>query len=134
MRYAKYLYLIWSLCLLIGASSCNTDKSSLGELRDEERDVIVRNGNQDFNKKRWAKTEPELRGQMTASLLRGQRFVGKKNTDVFQLLGERTCYIDYEDQPCYELILDNKWHYLVFRVNHSNAPGKITDILIVARD
>ena len=71
---------------------------------------------------------------MVASLLQSRRFVGEKNTDVFRLLGERTCYIGYEDQPCYELILGDKWYFLVFSVNHSNAPGTITGIDLYPKD
>jgi len=134
MRVAKHLCSIWVLFLLTGVTSCNTDKSGLGHLQAKERDVVVRNGTQNFDKERWAKAGREARGKMVASLLRSQRFVGEKNIDLVRLLGERTCYIDYEDQPCYELILDDKWYFLVFSVNHSNALGTITGIDLYPRD
>lgn len=134
MQVAKHLYLILVIYLVTGAAACNTDKSSLGQLGSEERSIVVQNENQNFDKKRWAKTGPELRGKMVADLLQSRQFAGKKNSEVFQLLGERTCYIDYEDQPCYELILDDKWYFLVFGVNHSDDRGMIVDIDLFPRN
>jgi hypothetical protein len=72
---------------------------------------------------------------MLKSLFDNEAFVGTKNEHVFDLLGYSTCYMDYEDQPCYEIIYDEKFFFLVFYVYHStDKAGTISNIKFIERD
>ena len=72
---------------------------------------------------------------MLKSLFSNKTFVGTQNEVVYALLGHSTCYIDYEDQPCYEIIYDEKFYFLVFYAYHSgDKAGKISNIKFFERD
>jgi hypothetical protein len=109
--------------------------SKVGELDSEYTDMIIRDGTVAFAKKHWAKANTEQRGKMLVSLLRGHQFVGKTNEDVFQLLGDRDCYIDYEEQPCYELIMGDGVYFLTFQTAYiESGPQKIMGLYLFPRD
>lgn len=54
-------------------------------------------------------------------------FVDIKPEKIRSLLGPNTCYIHYDDEPCYKVKVNNKTRFLVFPVAHSgNQIGNIT--------
>ena len=66
---------------------------------------------------------------MLNDLLRQHKFIGRKNDEVFALLGPATCYADYEDAPCYVVEFgDGDKQSLAFSVNHSDDPGRVHGI------
>ena len=98
-------------------------------------DLISKHGMVEFKKDVWKTSNSESRGKMLKSLFRQESFVGSRNENVFNLLGLSTCYIDYEDQPCYEIIFDEKYYFLVFYVYHStDKAGTISNIRFFERD
>lgn len=131
MPHKKHISLVWMATLLAGLASCN---SEIGELKTEYHDIIVRDGTEDFNKKRWAKANEEQRGKMLASLLRHHKFIEKTNADVYQILGDRTCYWESEEMPCYWVILEGEWYLLGFRTTYKPVPGTIVDVSLYPRD
>jgi len=118
---------------LLTIFSCS---SELGEIDGsyKEKEIILKNGTIDFSKDEWTNASSELRGKMVRSLFMNHKFIGIQNKYVDDLLGVHTCYIDYEDQPCYELIYDGNYYFLVFYVKHSGNAGEIMNIKFFARD
>ncbi len=109
--------------------------SKVGELDSEYTDMIIRDGTVSFARNRWAKANAEQRGKMLASMLQGHQFVGETNADVFQLLGDRDCYIDDEGQPCYELVVGDGVYFLTFHTAYSESgPQEITGLDLFPRD
>lgn len=49
------------------------------------------------------------------------RFVGQTPERITELLGPSECYADYEDQPCYNVIVSGAENTLVFHVAHSGT-------------
>ena len=113
--------------------SCSNE---LGEINasSKEKEMILKNGTIEFGKDNWANASSEARGKMARSLFMNNKFIGKQNKYVDDLLGIHTCYIDYDDQPCYELIYDGDYYFLIFHVKHSGNVGEITNIEFFARD
>ena len=67
---------------------------------------------------------------MLADLARRRRLVGVHVSAITGLLGPSECYIDYDDQPCYQLAFDDATRRLEFSVNHSDQPGKVLAVSI----
>ena len=127
------LYSLSVIFFLIGLFSCSNELRDInGNLK--EKDIIKTNGTIDFNKEKWETSSSETRGKMIRSLFLKHKFIGKQNKYIDELLGNHTCYIDYEDQPCYELIYNGDYYFLVFYAKHSGNVGEITDIKFFARD
>jgi hypothetical protein len=98
-------------------------------------ELISKHGMVEFKKDAWETSNSKSRGKMLKSLFRQKSFFEIRNENVFNLLGHSTCYIDYEDQPCYEIIFDEKYYFLVFYVYHStDKVGTISNIRFFERD
>lgn len=94
-----------------------------------ERLLIQRFESASFNKDLWSRGDPKSRAAMLADLFRKHDFIGRKNSDVFALLGPATCYADYEDVPCYVVEFgEGDKRSLAFSVNHSDDPGRVHSI------
>jgi hypothetical protein len=120
------IYIVLVICLFFG--SCNLFESSYYDLESKYVNLVVENDSLDFSRDRWIKGNPVENGKMLASLLRSYSFLELTNNDVFDLLGESECYYNYEDEPCYLVQYVGKIYRLKFGVNHSDNPGKITDV------
>ncbi len=119
---------------MLSIPACTRERGELGDLNTDHKALILRENSLSFDKKKWANASQEVRGKMVKSLFGQYHFIGQKNSMVFNLLGFRTCYIDDEDQPCYELIYDGARYFLVFYVDHSNDQGVITRVELFGRD
>lgn len=129
--------LVFSLiCILLVLSSCS-QKTGLNQIDTSKKNIelISKHGVIEFKKDVWKTNNSESRGKMLKSLFNQESFVGDRNKSIFSLLGHSTCYIDYEDQPCYEIIYDEKYYFLVFYVYHStDKAGTISNIKFFERD
>ena len=124
------------ICFLFPLSSCS-EKTHLNQIDANRNNIrlISEHGAAEFRKNVWEKGDSEKRGELLKSLFTNKNFVGAHNEVVFDLLGHSTCYIDYEDQPCYEIIYDDKFYFLIFYVYHSgDKAGKISNIKFFERD
>lgn len=134
MKFNTTIIFATILTAFLSILACTHESGELSELNTDHKDLIIRNNSLSFDKKMWANASQEVRGKMVKSLFDQNQFIGKKNTIVSDLLGFRTCYIDNEDQPCYELIYDGNRYYLVFYVDHSDDRGIICRIELFSRD
>jgi hypothetical protein len=94
-----------------------------------ERLLIRKYESSKFSQEVWSAGDPKSRASMLGDLFRKHDFIGRKNGDVFALLGRSTCYADYEDVPCYVVEFgEGDRRSLAFSVNHSDDPGKVHSI------
>lgn len=113
--------------------SCSNELEEI-DGSSKEKEMILKNGTTEFSRDNWANASSEARAKMVRNLFMDHNFIGKQNKYVDDLLGMHTCYIDYEDQPCYELIYDGDYYFLAFYVKHSSNVGEITNIDFIRRD
>ena len=73
----------------------------------------------------WRRGDATARGHMLVALMQQYHFVGSHRDSVEALLGPSECYLHYEDEPCYALVLDGEPVQLEFWVNHSSRPGRV---------
>ena len=79
-----------------------------------------------FSQAVWNGGDPRERGRMVTDLARRHRLVGVPPSVVRDLLGPNTCYVNYDDEPCYVLSFGGRRQYLAFPVAHSGGNrGKI---------
>ena len=63
---------------------------------------------------------------MVIDLARSHQLAGVAPAEVRGLLGDHTCYVNYDSEPCYEVTLGGRRQYLAFPVAHSGArQGKV---------
>jgi hypothetical protein len=88
--------------------------------------LIRRHRSATFTQAAWRAGDSKQRAGMLASLFQQHEFIGRKNQEVFALLGPSTCYSDYEDVPCYLVeFSDGNKRSLAFSVNHSDDTGRV---------
>ena len=79
-----------------------------------------------FSQAVWNGGDPRERGRMVVDLAQRHRLVGVTPRLIRDLLGPNTCYVNYDDEPCYVLSFGGRRQYLAFPVAHSgNNRGKI---------
>jgi hypothetical protein len=112
-----------SLLAVIALLSCSDEIKGLtvcdGAVLDDSRQVT-------FSQTAWNDGGPSERGQMVVDLAERHQLTDVSPNVVRDLLGPNTCYVNYDDEPCYVLSLAGKRQYLAFPVAHSGAErGKV---------
>ncbi len=119
---------------LVAASVVTLAVVRVGDLGLVDGRIAAAHASRDLDLAVWRTRDPVARGQMLASLAERHRFVGYHRDSVEALLGEgNDCYVNYEDEPCYELRLGHSTFELQFPVNHSSAFGRVLDMRLVKR-
>jgi hypothetical protein len=79
-----------------------------------------------FSQAVWNRGDALERGRMVVDLAQRHRLVGVAPSVVRDLLGPNTCYVHYDDEPCYVLSFGGRRPYLAFPVAHGgDNHGKI---------
>jgi hypothetical protein len=97
----------------------------IGDLGFADSVSALRHSGRAFHSALWQAKDLNARGQMVADLARGHRLTGVKSSAITSLLGPSECYVNYDDEPCYEIAFDGANHRLEFSVNHSEY-GQLT--------
>ena len=117
----RYAYIILMLILLCGC------RGNIYDLTICDSSLIQPAGRSPFIQSEWLEADQAERGKMVGSLAVKHWFIGRNPQEVEELLGERTCYVNYDDEPCYRVIVDSETKYIAFTVAHSGENvGKIT--------
>jgi hypothetical protein len=104
-----------------------------GDLNPIDRRLVSKHGSLAFSADAWATASPTERGGMLQDLFRTRRFEGSASDEVHALLGPNECYVDYDDEPCYAVVLGGVRYDLQFAVNHSNRLGTVLGVRLVSR-
>lgn len=116
-------YLILSLLILL-LSYCSKE---IDELTVCNESILNESNQISFSTEAWQQAHEEKRGQMILDLARHHKLKNIEPEKIRRLLGQNTCYINYDDEPCYKIKINQKTQYLAFPVAHSgNNIGKIS--------
>jgi len=115
------IYLRNFIIIVVGSSALIGCSSGYEEIKTKHKELIINYGLTQFEKGKWKVSNPTHRGEMIKSLFLKHKFMGKNVSYVKDLLGQRDCYIDYEHAPCYELIYEGYYYYLVFGIGHPSS-------------
>ena len=83
-----------------------------------------------FESDAWRRGGEEVRGRMVTDLARRYELEGVPAADLTRLLGRHTCYVHYEDEPCYLVELAGERRAFGMVVAHS---GPETGSTLAAR-
>jgi hypothetical protein len=111
-----------------GVSYAAASAARVGDLGPLDGWRASQHGDRPFTPAAWRGADPAARGRMLASLATQHRLVGLPRDSVVALLGPGQCYVLYDDEPCYWLLLGGQPTQLAFGVNHSDAPGRIVSV------
>jgi len=116
--------------LLLLAAIVGWRGTIIGDLGLADSVLALRHSGRAFHSALWQAKDPNARDQMVADLARGHQLTGVNTSAITSLLGPSECYVNYDDEPCYEFAFDGAKHRLEFSVNHSDQPGRVIDVSI----
>lgn len=105
-----------------------------GDLNPLDRQLVARHGVSPFTPSAWMQADPAGRGALLADLFDSHEFEEMDREGVETLLGDsKDCYVNYDDEPCYTVVLGESRYDLQFSLNHSNDPGSVVGVRLVER-
>lgn len=105
-----------------------------GDLNPLDRQLVAKHGTGPFTPSAWMQADPAGRGALLADLFDRHEFEEMYGEGVETLLGDmKDCYVNYDDEPCYAVVLGEARYDLQFSLNHSNDPGRVVGVRLVER-
>ncbi len=110
-----------TLILLLAVLTLASCTDEINDLTVCDATVLDEGQQVTFSQTAWDEGGPSERGQMVVDLAERHQLSNVSPNVVRDLLGLNTCYVNYDDEPCYVLSLAGTRQYLAFPVAHSGA-------------